>query len=323
MDILKDTTDYLSLALRINISHIEPLCNPPLANIIVQRFTLYKVIIGTSYFMFAIDKVSSLSEDIPIKQLVRQFQVIEDTFKIPVIYITPRLLYRKRFQLISHNIPFIAPNKQLYVPQLGLLFTESFQQKAAPRLKLSTLAQAIVLFRLIQGENLILDSAAVRGYMPYSLTSVCRTFKELEQFNLGTSIQTGKRKVFTFNYSGLTLLNKALPYLSSPVQKTLKVSNKCFDAIRSNPKVYTGGETALAEKTDLAFPEITTLCVYEKDFKDFKLDLVEEEENYFLLDIWQYPVPSTNILPLYLQFRNEPDDRIQIALHELMERYSW
>ena len=328
-DLIYKTDDFLNLVLGVRLTNVRAIDSPPIANFLIQRYKLYYAQLYTQPFVLVIDKFPA-TEAFNSVQTAAQLHSIEDALKYPTIYIVQQLRYNYRFQLIRRRIPFVVPKMQLYIPQLGMYFSNTVQQNIVQTSKLSILAQALILQFLSEKKYDAINTTMVRKDYSYTLTSIGRAFRELEHFGLGAIVPVGKQKLLKFKYTGFDLWEKALSYLQTPVRKTIQVPSAYYDMVNAYPNVYIGGETALAQLTDLAPPDIVTLSIYEKDFKELKSRINEpviDEEDCFLLDLRLYPERSnTNLvgaLSLYLQFRDNPDERIQFELRKMMENYRW
>ena len=330
-DLIYKTDDFLNLVLGVRLTNVRAIDSPPIANFLIQRYKLYYAQIYTQTFVLVVENRPS-QEQFNSVQTSAQLRSIETALNCPIIYIVPQLRYSHRFQLIKRRIPFVVPKMQLYIPQLGMCFSNTVQQNIVQTSKLSILAQALILQFLSEKKYDTINTVLVRKDYSYTLTSIGRAFRELEHFGLGAIVPAGKQKLLKFKYTGFDLWEKALPYLQTPVRKTIQVPSVYYDMVNAWPNVYIGGETALARLTDLASPDIVTLSIYEKDYKELKNRINEpviDEEDCFLLDLRLYPErSSTNdrvvgALSLYLQFRDNPDERIQLELRKMMENYKW
>ena len=95
-----------------------------------------------------------------------------------------------------------------------------------------------------------------------------------------------------------------------------------------------GGLTALSERSMIAASGIRHFAVGPADWKVLRDDanlseVAFAEDGQFALDVWRYdPVVvtgerKTDPLSLYLQFREDRDERVVAAAKHLLEAYPW
>lgn len=232
-----------------------------------------------------------------------------------------------RARLIEQRVPFIAPGNQLYLPDLGIDLREHFRRLRQHRESLSPAAQAAMLAYLLglaPARITPQDLASQRGYSAMTMTRVA---DELDQAGLVESERVGRNRWLTFRADRKAAWVQALALLESPVQSRVWVKGA---GVLQLPQA---GLTALAAVTDLAAPAVPCLAVGPAAWRDLKksdaVRVVHEDEAEVQLEIWHYdPVPlmtsgDVDPLSLYLSLRTVDDDRVSMALDQLLDGLQW
>ena len=156
-------------------------------------------------------------------------------------------------------------------------------------------------------------------------------WKELATINLCEGRKKGRRIILQFTDSSRTLWERALPFLHTPIRhrKIAIIQDK------NRMKLQMAGITALANKTQISkgprAEYATKLTDWNAAIKD---ELVYEvsaaHENGITVETWRYNpqvlAPHSEFvddLSLYLSLRDSVDERVQRALKDLLERFSW
>jgi hypothetical protein len=171
-----------------------------------------------------------------------------------------------------------------------------------------------------------LDDA--RELLDISKVTAVKVFDELEYFGMARreSIVGSRCRELKFQGTGRQLWEKALPLLVSPVSRIVGL-----EELPKELPVVEAGLTALASKTMLDAGAQRTFAVNEKPYRK-EIDSLREIPAYdarILLECWKYDpeLPGTrggvDALSLYLAMREDGDERIQMALEELLGGFQW
>ena len=237
---------------------------------------------------------------------------------LPAVFAADTMVPYKRRRFLENHIPFIIPGKQAYIPFIGILLTEGGSQVEKHFDELGNLAQLLVLARLQQKFTTPLSIAATGKLFSYSRISVIRAFDELEFYQLAR--RSPKTKYLEFPLTGKALWEKALPLLKNPCRKRIGVEH-----IPTGLASFPSGISALSERSMLSADEQLHFAVEAKELNKLKLpDRCPEEDAPILLELWKYPPniiggDAIDSLSLYLTLRDDPDERVQIALDEMMK----
>lgn len=265
-----------------------------------------------------------------LAQLAKHREILAGKLGEDIVLVFPRLRSYERRRLIQKRIPFIVAGRQMYLPMMLVDLRESFPAPARTAAKsVSWVAQVIVLRHLLSGEIEDRSLAAVAGSLGYSPMAVSQALEELVVLGLSQRVQHGRSKGIQFDGDSRTLWRTALPFMRSPVKKSYQVRR--FDSSLARP--LRAGMTALVDSTNITAGSIKTLAMSTKDVRKGieggQMDLCPlEEDAAFILQAWAYapkrlsPGPAVDPLSLYLTLRDDLDERVQIAIEQLVEKWT-
>ena len=274
---------------------------------------------------------SDLKNSTP-EQLENQKKVLEQNYNAVVVFCFEILEPYERKRLIERRIGFIVTDKQVYIPSLMMNLNEFTAGQKVKRDTASPATQFLLLYHLQVKElgGIPLGKISL-GKIPnplehYAQMSISRAAKELESKGL-CAIEGGRTKTLKFGLSKRELWSKALPFLSSPIKKILyTMYSPLMDGMTQS------GDKALAYYSSLN--EGTTPCIAmgERSFKQS-----EHQYQFFptqfggscRFEVWKYEpalLSKNNMadpLSLYLCYKDDNDERVQIALNEVLEHVKW
>ena len=240
------------------------------------------------------------------------------------IYIPNEISAYNRKRLMAHQIPFIVPGNQLYLPDLGMDLREHYQKLRNPIKHFSPATQVVVIHALVCGIQAHFTPSELVKTLGYTLMTMTRAFDELETANIGEVKRKGKERWWQFKRSKEELWNQTKPLMKTPVKKQTW-------AIHKKP-IAIAGLSALAHYSMLSTPARPTYAIGVDQWKIWKQEGVEEclsaDDALFDLEIWHYnpdlflSTRSHIIDPfsLYLSLDSKADERIESALSEMMEK---
>ena len=248
------------------------------------------------------------------------------------IYVTETLEAYNRKRMIERKIPFIVPENQLYLPDLALDLREHLKKSRKTVEKLSPLSQVVVLSFLLgrlEDADRVTPTGLSRQF-PYSKMSMSRSFDELRALKLVETQQQGRLAVSRFVQGGKALWQEAKPYLSSPVSKRIYL-----DAL-NHPMKWKAGESALEATTQIVAPRRETFAVTSSEWRRLQaqgeIQMIPEPSKNLAhaeLEIWKYDPklladgPLVDPLSLILSLEPTTDERVEMAMDELMDSLPW
>jgi hypothetical protein len=270
-------------------------------------------------------------EPVDTRQIIKQAEFIKNEFNFIVVFVLHELQSGQRRKLIEKKIAFIQPWKQVYIPELVLMMNDMTKTETVifdQAKKLSFLSQYVLLYHL-QIESLENKSGAeISRMIGYSKMSMSRVSKELQSSLVIELDEKGREKIFHFTMSPRILWSNFSKVLSNPVRERLY-----FDKIDSNKLMLRSGEEALSEYSNLSAGDYHTLAISKTGLNEWKHHPVKlffsRDPGSLILEVWHYdpvvPEGSRTVdkLSLYLSLRESPDERIRIALDEMIHEIEW
>ena len=272
------------------------------------------------------------SQPLAAQHIQQHLKQLRELLRAPVILALPDMSPGERKQLIQRDIAFVVPDRQLFAPQWGMVLSERFDMAHRQSQEIASPATQALLIRFLNQypANEIwhpFENAAALGYAGMTAT---RAIRELQQFDLFELEIQGRAKYLKLSCTRRELWEKAKPYLRTPVQKRLWTYDK---RILQVGDTRLAGETALAQLTMLNEPPQTVIALTTEQVQTAKqLGIFFEPKalaDGVAVEVWRY-LPSMKLnektadsLSLWLSLKDKPDDRIQLALDDLEEKFLW
>lgn len=278
--------------------------------------------------------------NLTIQQTEKQALQIGNLLNRKVVVMLENVQAYNRKRLIEKGINFIVPDKQLYLPDLLIDLRESFIHKKM-RQKNETLlpsAQLLLIYHIIHRnqhskleEQPFKEIARKLEYTPMSITNAINSLK----YHKLIEVHGEKEKFIRFKYERHELWNIAHQQnlLVNPVIKTVFVDEKPKDLF-----LLLSNASAMPEYTDLnpsrqEYYAIEKMAFYTLE-KSNALVNPNFYEGKYALEVWKYnPLPlvddilndraAVDPLSLYLSVKDSNDERIEIALDQILEKFVW
>lgn len=279
-------------------------------------------------------------EELSIKQTEKQIHQMKDALDLKIVLLLQNIPAYNRKRLIEKGINFIVPAKQLYLPELLIDLRETYNHPKTKQKKEKLLpsAQFLLIYHIIhRNENWKLEEhpfkeiAEKLDYTPMTITNAINNLK----YHDLVEVNGEKEKFIRFRYNRSELWNitQQQKLQVNPVLKTVFVDEKPKDLF-----LLPTNASALPEYTDLN-PSRQQYYAIEKTVfyglqKDNALANPNENEGRYALEIWKYnPMTLVGELPnnltavdplsLYLSLKDSKDERLEMALEQIIEKYIW
>lgn len=246
-----------------------------------------------------------------------------------IIYVRRQLSSFNRRRLVEQKVYFVIPGNQMYLPFLGIDFREHFK-KLQPQLEiLSPSAQIIILGALLKGQQEILRLYDLSRQYGYSVMTISRAFSEIESLGLAEISSHRRRREMILKGTKKEVWEKSVKFLRSPVIQRLYL-----DRAVMVPNGIRAGLSALAGYSSLAEPVTPVWAVGRGTARVLRLKYRTDEFTIKDLDcneieVWSYDPEIfatdgvVDRLSLYLSSKEAQDERIQIALEQMMREVQW
>ncbi|MDO4712091.1 MAG: MarR family transcriptional regulator [Peptostreptococcaceae bacterium] len=309
MDIIKEVLGIELHMENWEKKHVLPLYILDLYNLQLAMFSGAKFLIA--------DPNRELSTLPSLKKHIQKIQAIED---IPVVFYLKNISFYRRKNLIENQIPFVT-NKQIYLPFIGTFLTDENEESMKTE-KFTISAQQLLLLYLYSKKPELYVSEATQK-LSYSPMTLSRAVKQLDLLSGIRVKKMGVHNIIEGNCTKQEIFEEAKPYLSSPVSQT-----GYLYADDLTEKMVLSGESALSEWTILNQGKMMTYAIYEKDFnkKSFSKELIDPGKQV-KIELWKYPPTEFSFtndvvdkLSLALSFSEHPDERVEGAVEELLQK---
>ena len=116
---------------------------------IQDRFTIEKATLGDMETLFLYSK-TELDHTAALQKHIARIQKTEN---IPAVIVLPSMSRYRRDAFVEARIPFVVPEKQLYLPFTGPYMRERLDSENAKPGKFHPAAQVLFFYYLYQGES--------------------------------------------------------------------------------------------------------------------------------------------------------------------------
>lgn len=222
--------------------------------------------------------------------------------------------------MISAHVPFIVPDKQIYLPFMGIALQNRFDAGNVNAAKLQPSAQVLFFYYLYQKKQRIYAGDACKK-LGLSGMTVTRAVRQLEQTTFFTTEKDGVQKILIGKYAAQELYDKMQPYLISPVRKAIYVDKR-----EPLPPMRTAGMSALSQMSMINPPDIPCYAVNGKKGAPAGTDILMDASAQVRVELWKY---DPNILagegmvdPLSLgmSLKEDSDERIEEAVDMMLNK---
>jgi DNA-binding MarR family transcriptional regulator len=322
-DLILKTKRYLEDNLDASVQ-IRPIdLSAQLPYFYTEYYRLYNLVIN------GVDYLLCEARDILIAKQVRtQLAELESRIGKQTVYLSTEINASLRRSLVEKRVSFIIPKSQIYLPKLGIVFNDRYHSTRYTQDSLSPVAQVILIRTILNREYDSVTASEYAGKLSYAIMSVSRAFTEFVTYGLVSREEHWRRKPITWLYQGRELWEKALPLLFNPAQKSLWINNSerlsyCLAGISALSRY-----SMINEDDYLTYATISSIAK-----KDFGIHYMNHRnrpsDNFNQLQIWRYNpklISNEDVvdrLSLYLSLKDSTDERIQIALDEMMAGIRW
>jgi hypothetical protein len=148
--------------------------------------------------------------------------------------------------------------------------------------------------------------------------------RQLVEFDLAAIMRQGRSVSLVFPQSRRRTWQRALKVMSSPVKRVVRANwqSSSFPGLKA-------GTSALAELTTLNASPMAIWAVPASDWRADSRELPESDRGNIWLELWRYDPrrlsdgPLVDPFSLYLSLRDTGDERIHIALEQVLEQFPW
>ena len=311
---MNQIVNYISRELGLDIE-ITPVDNNYVKGLPTFLLSVYKFFICQFYNQSVI-LAHLLSDNYAPSNYLKHKEIIEQKVKKPVIFVFDKIKSYNKGRFCSLGLNFIVPESIIYLPELLIIAKKANMNRLLPNKQLSPTAQVVLLNYLYGTENDYTYKQLQNALtMPYP--TIVRAIEQLSVSNLCEIIGT-RLKYIHFDENKTTLLKRALSLLKTPVQRVVYSSTMPHTG-------YSTGISALSEFTMINSDEFKHVAVSYETFKMMESVDYEDRFNPVHIEVWNYNPGLfaqngfVDRISLYLSMKNDPDERIQFALNNIID----
>ncbi|MBN2435999.1 MAG: hypothetical protein JXK07_12110 [Spirochaetes bacterium] len=322
---MNEVTNYINkvLGIRVDYNKVAPkkLKNLPLFIVKSYDFGEIKLFNQSVILLF-------VKGEFTTEMLRTHLNIIRSALNAIIVPVLPTVDSYKRLRLIDKKIPFIIPEKQMFLPDLLISLKEYGNTKSDYKQpgKMQPAAQLILLYHMqvdsLEGLNFgkIADKL---GYNPMTITRAAYYFQNMGLCN----IEGKKEKFLKFNKTKRELWDATEPEMINPIYKY-----QFYTGLSLKKSLKKTNINALAFYTDLNNDQTEYLAMRHglwKFIEGVNLRPADPLEANICIEEWKYDpgilskTEYVDPLSLYLCFRENKNDRIEMALEKLLKQIQW
>jgi len=292
---------------------------------LAHAYTIHEIRLFGREFFLAVPKTNEKPE---LARWAKDREQLSARLDKEVVLVLANIRSYERTRLIHRHVPFIVPGSQMFLPMLMIDLRETFPKKLGRGNRLSWVSQAILLRHLVREDIQNRPFGAIAETLGYSAMAITQAFDELSAANLCQRLSHGRTKSAYFERAPKNLWGEVQSRLRTPVKRLY-----FLDRITPQLKpMLKAGLTALSEKTDMASPSRPVFAVEDKVLRkvlteeQLEISLLEEDASA-VLEAWFYAPQiisaeaQVDPFSLYLSLKDDPDERVQMALDQLLEEW--
>ena len=284
---------------------------------ISSNFALYKgTILGNDVLLAWREEGDTLSPAVMQKQL----SVISKQTRLSVILSVQRVAAYNLRRWTTQKINFVIPQKQMFIPSLMLELRKEPVIGADLKDKISPFTQMLLLYHL-QVDSIAGSSCLIlKDKFAVSYATVNQSLRWLTQKGF-IKMEGTKTKTIQMEYDKQELWSKALPLLTSPIEKIVFTDDDVAGEIKS-------GINALSTYTMINPEQKGCIAISKKRFKEVGMGY-NNQFGTTEVQVWKYDPyllsssETVDRLSLFLTLKDEQDERVQIELERLMNEMQW
>ena len=285
------------------------------------RYHLYKASLGGHEWIIAVPKSKTVLADLRRDQKQISCAAGLDC----VLYLEAANAYARK-AMLEEGIPFIVEGKQIYMPFLGLMSSETAARTVGPVRKISFLTQKLILTAIYEKWSNVNVTEAAR-LLGVSKMSASRCFDEMEYLQVPLIAENNGRRNISAAGPAKETWEEVKEFMVNPVIRRFELTEDIGLQFRA-------GLSALAELSLLSENECPVYGVLKKDLaknriKDIRQAGWQDEKKSivlelgYIIDFQGKGVMDPLSIALCLTGDELEDARINSSIQEMLEEYVW
>ncbi len=263
-----------------------------------------------------------IQDEFTADKLRKHIDLAQEVFNTIVIAVVEPIEAYNRLRLVEKKVPFIIPGKQMYIPHMLIDFKEYAVTKSEMPTTMQPAAQCLLLYHL-QIESLErINFKNISEKLHYGQMTITRAAHFLHNTGI-CKIEGTKEKYLQFKKNDRELWNETQAMMINPIKKSSYYSGWVNDE-----NFYKTNINSLAHYSDLNNEALEYYAVkpgYMKFVEGADLKKINSLEGNIYIEEWLYDPGLlakgvfVDPLSLYLCFRDNQDERIEMALEKIIE----
>ncbi len=255
----------------------------------------------------------------------------------PMAAVFSELPWYHRQRLVQAGLAFVVPGAQVYLPSLGIDLRDRTRAVPQEREHLRPSAQLLLLWLLQMPLDEVHTSTAAAERLGFTRMTASRAISELRGTGAIEVGMTDRTRTFRLAQPPADVWQAMRDRLTDPVARRIPQ----LDTVDADEAVL-AGLSALAEYTNLSGPRIPIIAmraaeVAAIDGRNFAVadkspPYGDADESH--IEVWSYDprllaggndagMAVVDRLSLYLSLRDDPDERVQQALDQMLGEVGW
>ncbi len=315
--------------IKMDMINSNSLANIP--NFIKNYFEFYSFKIYNKQYILAYFAKKDI--EFTPNSINKWLNIISQSFKQPIVLGIDKIESYNRIRLAGRRIAYIIPGKAIFIPNVyydmrsfkGINLNEKDKNKLTPS------GQVILILQLLNGNIDGQNPSVLLPKINYSIMTINRSFKELNEIGLCELSNAGRKNIIHFKYKKRKLFEKSLEFFINPIKKTIKVFkiDKSINCLKSNL-------STLSEYSNLSLPNesyYATKCSlrylekYNINNQSINNKFYLNKEKNIFVELWKYDphilsLDKLNVDPisLFLCLKDDNNERVQFALKNLLNK---
>lgn len=277
---------------------------------------------------------------LPFEQLMQIHKILTERLEDYPLVIADKLPAKHRPLLVKFRIPFIYKDESIFAPALGVKFGKLNKMKMGLTIKVDEEKKALTPFglKVVAGilTNQLPNEFTLKALfnifqkrkVRLSLSKLSQTLNELAEKHLLVPHGSGPQKSYSCDKA--IMWRKLLDTELSPLFREVQTNY-----IPKDLKTYTvSGESALSHYSNLAAPKQAVIAMAAGDFRR----IYQQEKDIILYGDFASPIivqvwksdprlfaikGAMNPVELYFSLHANEDERVQMSLDEMLQRYNF
>lgn len=301
----------------------------------VRVFVLFRLGAPLEPFLYLVQP----EPEVAFEHLMRVYRQLAERFKEPVLIIADNLPPKHRPLLVKFNIAFIYKNESVYAPELGLKFDRLKRFQEDRTILVKNKKETVTPFALKLFAGLLTNQIPPEFTLKWlhekiqqkgvevSMAKLSLTLKEL----VGNDLLLAEGGGPTRHFAKAAVENTWRKILVLPLAPFFREAETNY--VPKNCETFClAGETALAQYSNLAAGTTATIAMSVKEFRESyegKKGVIPFGDVYTpsRIQIWKEPPHLfalrgvMNPVEVFFAMRNHHDERVQMALDEMLKPY--